>query len=475
MKKNIFLILIVLQPLLDILAFWTADTRGTLAGIIRLGILLVILIYLIIKQYKHKLFWIVGIICFVVFGGHIINSYRCGYLSFIRDINYVVRVAFMPVMALFFCLELDDEIISKQIIKGLIINAVVVSLVVFVSYITNTFTFTYGEGLGISGWVTIDNRCAHSDILSTLCIFITYISYKTKRSFLNLLLPFIVFVLLYTNGTRACYFTLTAVSICFSIFLIIRSFILKQKLFKNYIIFICSMTIVLGASYFLYPYSPRAAEEEYKRSHFSTVEKEFVEKMNSMGYDIYNMSLEKKMSDPVVHEELRTYYNAFCWGGIPQIVQNFDLDTIIYKYGGIIESGTLGDTRLMKQKYASLIMDTKDFSTHLFGFEIACLGDDMIVDMENDWYAILYYYGYVGLFSYVLLALYVFYRIIRKLFSDFKTSITDINFTLMFAFAILLGLAYFSGAVLRRPNVSFYYALIIGMLYHETKYNSSSF
>lgn len=46
---NWLTLLIALQPLLDTLAFWTQNERGTVAGVIRLIIMLVLPIVLLIK------------------------------------------------------------------------------------------------------------------------------------------------------------------------------------------------------------------------------------------------------------------------------------------------------------------------------------------------------------------------------------------------------------------------------------------
>ena len=51
--NNWLTLLIVLQPLLDILAFWTQNERGTVAGAIRLIIMIILPIVLLIK-FKGK-------------------------------------------------------------------------------------------------------------------------------------------------------------------------------------------------------------------------------------------------------------------------------------------------------------------------------------------------------------------------------------------------------------------------------------
>ena len=473
MSNYWLLILIVSQPLLDVLAFFTASEKGTAAGYIRLGIMLCCGIYLLIKKRRSRGALIWGSLFALVFILHIANSFRTGYISLTRDLSYISRVAYMPLMAIFFCSCADESNITAQMKKGILINAAITACVIIISYISGTYTYTYGEGLGISGWVTVDNRCCHSDILSTLMIFAACFAQERRSKWLNVLLPLCIFALMYTNGTRACYYTLFAICAAYPVYIIISSAIKKEWPGENRRIAACTFALLFAAAIIAYPYSPRAKEEEYKNSHFSAVESEFAEKMAALGYDIYSMSYEEKTQDPVFYEALKEYYNAFCYGGIEQIVENFELEDIIAKYGATVDSGILGNTRTMKQKYASLIYDTTDGLTHLFGFEIARLGEDMVVDMENDYFAIFYYYGFFGLAVYLAGAAYLLFRVLRKLAVEgLKSCLTDLNFCLLLTLGIQLGLAYFSGAMLRRPNASIYFALVTGLLYYETERNS---
>ena len=113
--------------------------------------------------------------------------------------------------------------------------------------------------------------------------------------------------------------------------------------------------------------------------------------------------------------------------------------------------------------------DHSDTLTKLFGIDISAAWNYGGVDLENDWPAIFYYYGYVGFAAYVGFILYFVFLILRRLKRDFKNSFTADNFILFVTLVLLLGIAQYSGAVLRRPNVSFYLALILGLIYFQTE------
>ena len=75
LKKNWLFLLIIIQPLLDILAYFQYDSPvGTMAGYIRLIIMLMLPIYVLMKQRKKSFFAlmaIIGIYCV----GHICACY----------------------------------------------------------------------------------------------------------------------------------------------------------------------------------------------------------------------------------------------------------------------------------------------------------------------------------------------------------------------------------------------------------------
>ena len=89
--------------------------------------------------------------------------------------------------------------------------------------------------------------------------------------------------------------------------------------------------------------------------------------------------------------------------------------------------------------------------------------------MENDWHAIFYYYGVIGFAAYAGYMLWFIYLVLRKLRNDFKGNLTLYNFCLILAFFILIGLAHFSGALLKRPNSSIYFAFILALLSFQTR------
>jgi hypothetical protein len=107
------------------------------------------------------------------------------------------------------------------------------------------------------------------------------------------------------------------------------------------------------------------------------------------------------------------------------------------------------------------------------GFEVSEMGPDGYdgsYDMENDWHAIFYYYGYLGFALYAAFVLYFLLRVGRKLRkSGLRNCLTMENFFLLLTLGLIIGLAHFSGATLRRPNVSVWMSLVLALIYYATE------
>ena len=472
-EKNWILIFVLLQPLLDVLAFWTQSDSGTAAGYIRLLMMAVVYLWAFFKKRSPAFLFFSGILV-LVFGLHILNGFRVGYTGMMADFQYIARVASMPVLAISFAALADDEQKQQQIINGFFLSAFVTGIVIVLSALTHTYMPTYVmENLGISGWVTESNRCCHSDILAGLAVFTAYGAFCTPIIWIKFLLPLLIFAAMITNATTSCYLTLLAVTAGFPIFMVLRSFLIKKKndRFTNFLII--EFAVLFAACLIIYPYTPRCKMEELKNAAYNNVEQKFVEEMADLGYDIYNMTLEEKMSDPVVHEKLSTYYRGFISHTVESLKDRFGVDRVIRAMNGTISAEVLDDARIMKRLNASFVFEDSDSLTHLFGYEFGNVRH-AYEDLENDWDAIFYYYGYLGIASYILVTAYLFLRIIRILILHFRESLTPLNFTLLFCFVLQIGLAGFSGALLRRPNASVYLSLVIAQIWYRTKLSSPS-
>ena len=209
-RNHWLMLLIILQPVLDILAFWTKNPDATVSGYLRLLIMVALPIYLFLKlkDKRDKLrFFLamaaIGLVC----AAHLLNTLRVGPVSFMYDFSYTAKTAQLPILAVCFIYCIRNEQTRNQAYWGLFFAAVIMAVGLGLSWITGTAHVTYGDGLGISGWVIDDNRCANSVIVVTLAAFSVFCAIKLDRTPVNILVPVVALVILLSNGTKACYFS----------------------------------------------------------------------------------------------------------------------------------------------------------------------------------------------------------------------------------------------------------------------------
>ena len=456
-------LLMAAQPLLDTLAYFTQNKNGTAAGYIRLGLLLLLPLIVLLKAERKKP-WLLGYAAIGAFCLlHVVNGFRVGYRNMVYDVAYLVRVAQAPVLALSFVWYLRRQETRGQAWRGVWIAALIMALSVPAAFLTGTGNVTYGEGLGYSGWVIDDNRCANSILLVTLATFAMGCAVQTRKSWLSVLIPLSITALFLTNGTKACYFSLFVIFGGFAAWLLAEKLLLKRPLKKLLLILLVLLMIF---SVVIYPWTPRCRvnQEMAKKNTQGEIEATLLEK----GIDVTKMSFEERYNDPVVREVFEYYYWQYM-GGLPDLIDRFGMDRVLRLYRMTTDVGKLIDTRVIERSYATLIWQVEtDGLTKLVGFEAAQVGTDGKYDMENDWPALFFYYGYLGFALYVGFVLVFVLRILRKLRQDFRGSCRLENFTLAVVLGLQLGLAQFSGALVRRPNVSIYFALVLALIWYQT-------
>ena len=160
------------------------------------------------------------------------------------------------------------------------------------------------------------------------------------------------------------------------------------------------------------------------------------------------------------------------------------------------EPSILSDSRVRKSMYAKLMWEEKDFLTHLFGFEYSdMVYEGTIYDLENDFPAVFYFCGYIG-FALYMIFLALFAVMIFKAFGEdvaaaWKTQnskgkrsplrkslyafgggvqsfLTMEMGAVGMTFLLAAIAAQISGNVLRRPNVTVYFAIAAAYLTYLT-------
>lgn len=464
LRHNWLMLLVMLQPLLDIIAFWNRNPEGTLAGYVRLLIMAVLPLSLLIVQKdtrtRLRLVLSLGIVALLC-AAHVINVMRVGAESLGFELSYTAKTAQMPILAICFVFAIRNTQTRNQAYWGLFFAAGITALALALSIVTRTANVTYGDGLGVSGWVIDDNRTANSTILVVLAAFAVFCAVKSDKKAVNILVPVLAALVLMTNGTLTCYLSIFLISLGFSVFLPLEKKLRGSSVNRRAVI---TLLLVALLSALAYPLTPKYQIRQSQLRFMDKTQGEFEEELP---FDPGTISREEILNDPALHTLYEDYYWKCLWILSPDMFERYDIDEIMAEYDFTTDATILLNTRNLKKAYVSLMWKHSDTLTHLFGVDVSSAWLNGKVDLENDWPAIFYYYGYVGFAAYVGFVLYFAWLMLRRVRKDFKSAFTADNFILILCFVLLLGIAQYSGAVLRRPNVSVYLALILGLIHYQ--------
>ncbi len=468
------MVLIIIQPMLDVLSYWLTKADNTsITTILRIVMLGVIVIYSFIVTDNKKLYFIFYSIIALYWLGHMVNAFRIGYMNPISDISLFIRVAQMPALTLSFITFIKKNSKTKDnIYKGSAIAFLIVIGVIILSYLTNTPDYMYYD-IGVKGWFYSGN--AQSIIITVLVSLTLLVANKMKNIYVFVASSFFGFGLLFISGTRVTYFSIFVIAVGLIILLIFN----KDKSWIKYASLALAVFICGGFAI----QSPMFAEKDRMHDNFSdsqerineSVNKEDEEKKPTEDYSYLLQYGEDKVipNQPYTLNQYKKVYEPYMWM-FKDAVKKYGFEQFLKKYDYTIDASILGDNRLFKRTIAELEWEKQDFITKLFGYE----NDTLIIDgnvymMEDDLGNLLYLNGYIGMGLYLLFILYFAILAIIALFKNFKKVFTVETGLVGISIILMLGSAVFSGYVVQRPNVSIYLSLLLAVVYSITVFENN--
>lgn len=456
-KNNLLLIVLVIQPFLDILAYVQREQSISLAGYIRLGLTVCMPIYTLVFTKKKKKFFgvmaVIGVFCLL----HTLNTLREGFAGAFSDIQYMLLVAHMPIMLFSFMFLYDKASVKKQITVALIVNIIVSVVVFYISYAFGSGNCTYPLfQMGWTGWYVIPN--AQSLVLTSLLPFAVYFAIKYCKYFFPIVMLPLVYM--YTmNGTKAAFGALLVSFAAIAGFTVVEYILSKRDKFQVYKVIMASFLIVV--SLLSYTYSPRQiidSTTESNRQEEQAAIDEIIKEENNLNEgenEEANVKLKRSMYIKYIN---------------PNLIDRFGAERVLDAYGTNLNSYGMSDMRLKKLIYGRLTWEDSDFATRLVGFEYGKMQhNDDNFDLENDPQAILFYYGYIGAALYLLMVGYFIARLIKQLICNFKESFNLFNLMIFITLVLQLVSVVYSGYMLRRPNVAIYLMMMLLLVYCQTK------
>lgn len=447
-KANLLFLVLILQPLLDILAYIQKDMETSWAGMFRLALTVLIPLYALIFIKKRKklilIFAVIGTFCAL----HVFNGFRVGYLNLVLDVKYMLLVAHAILLLFSFLFLYEKDELLRQIKASLLATIPFYAITFYISFFLKSGTHTYIDtASGWTGWHNLPN--VYSILISVFFPFAVYFCIQAKKKWPILLLFPLGFVYI-LNGTKAAYLTLLFTLAAFLGFLFVKYFFEKKEKFPAFTCAILSVLLIFSIVY--YKYSPRITIDQLNQNNVEQTENKLKDP---------NQNKENKIPDSP--DVLTDFLDQ-------KMVKRFGESRVLAAYGKGLTVEKLLNNRKTKIVFGSLIWDETDSITKLVGFEQARMYlDGESYDLESDFQAIYFYYGIIGAALYGLLLLYFWLRLFKQLFFHFKESFTLFNFAIFLGYGLLIFSALYTGHLLRRPNAAIYLTMVLLLVHCQTE------
>lgn len=452
-KDNLLLIILVMQPFLDILSYAQRECEVSIAGYFRLGLTVLVPAYVLFFARERKKFIISMAVIASFCALHILNCFRVGYISIFTDVKYMLLTAHAVLLLYSFMFLYEKEEIIRQIKAALKIMIPSVAITYYLSYFLKSGLYTYVDSqIGWTGWNNTPS--VFSIILSALLPFAVYFCLSSnKKLYFLLLIPFAFMYIM--NGTKATYLTLICSLFACLVFIIAEYFIQKKEKFPVFVSVVMAVMLVLSVSY--YKYSPRLDIDTLNNESLQLGQEmlEGKDDLSEMEQEEYKADIKKGKISKYLDENMK---------------KRFGEENYIAAFKGNITAKSLANNRLRKIIFGYLVWKDTDTVTKFVGFEhtLMYIGE-ATYDLESDPQAIFFYYGYIGSVLYAGMLLYFLLRCIKQCICHFKESFNLFNFVIIIDFGLLMVSTVFTGHLLRRPNSAIYLTIVLLLIYCRTE------
>lgn len=475
----------VLQPLLDVTAYWLREYNlsNSWLTVLRLILLLGGFGLGFAVSERRKLYLVFSLVILALLTGHVLSCLgtETGYLDWREDLTDQARTLVLPITALSFSSFLRaNRKAFPALLGALVCNLLIILLVELLSSLTGTDPHTYPtKGVGVRGWFIWPSP--QSAILSMLCPLVIAWALERKGLWPTALTALLSFGMLFAYGTRLGWYTIAGVGLGLALCL----FPLGGRRRLQAACVLLSALLFLG----LYPLSPmarnRAAVEENEGLKAQRVSAA-VAAVNSRTSDADGVSASASHSEgqPPSREALAAAYRYNLQG----MIDRFGLERVAERYGCTLDAGKICDDRLMKKNFCLLLLEDLSAESPLvpfFGVELErtrvhntevydFYADDWSLDTENydpenDVIGVLTLNGLLGLGLLLAFLLAFGLRALLALWRE-RGRFSPLFAAFLGAYGIGLIYAVSTASTLRRNNASVYFAWILaGLWYLSTR------
>jgi len=459
------LALCLLQPCLDVLSFWQDELgmSNGLTTVLRFAMLAVIVLLGFVLSERKGYYYALAAVLAAHAGGHVIACMQWGYDMPVADLANMLRIYQLPMMTLAFvtCVRCNRDCL-QAFRKGFFWCLLLCAAVEVLSVITGTNPYTYeNKSIGILGWFYFAN--SQSAILSMLVpVALAYTVEKNSDRLIPVLaISAVGLGVLYFFATRLAYMAMVAAGFGVIVSLVL---IKKGKLasVKKPVAVLLVFMIVGLATYTVSPMYRNSylLHESEARKQIDIYEKVAADEAAAMEAGLEGIELEEARLESAYEEYLTALVGEF---GLSRVAELYD-----YTTDGIY----VVDNRLERLNFCKLLLEDQPGLSFWFGMEREDMSyDGVTYDVENDFHGVFYLCGAVGLVLMILFLGWFLLRIAVALVRDFHATFTLEAAGCGIALCCALAHAYFTAGVLRRPNVTFYVAVLLAVAYGLTEKN----
>ncbi len=463
-------VLFVIQPVMDVISYFTAklgvSNAPTLA--LRLLVLAATVSVGFAVSKRRTIYYTAAAVALIIGAGHVFASLQFGYADPFGDLTNYVRVLLMPFTAIALISAMKANKAAYEALKKAMVTVLFIIIAVeLAASVSGTEPHTYADGEGFIGWFA--NTNSQSAILTAAApVAVLYVYEKKGWRSLHFIATLILACLaLSLFGTRLCYAGMAAMTLGLAASIII----IRPKNCLRALSFIFAAVLFTCAI----PLSPMVRHQT-KYNDFQSERQENVDNILSRP-PASDTSQESAPAEPdsgtdtaptkkELIERLTPIYEFYAADfvaifGIEETIEMFDYTSDIYK---------ITATRPKKLIFAQLLMENSPPSSLFFGIELSRFTvDDAIYDVENDLHGIYYLYGAVGLAAMLAFIGYFIYLIGEALVRDRRRYFTLDAAAWGISLVMCLGHVYCTAGVLRRPGASVYLAAILAAVYFLTR------
>ncbi len=495
---TIVLAILVIQPVLDVLSYFLGEMgSNALSTALRFVLLAVVAMLGFLVSDRKKLYFLFYGIAALFWICHMANCFRIGYKSMVADTANFLRILNFPIFTLSFITFFQKGPgLGEKLCLGFAIDFGEVLLFTALPWLLGKPVYTYRIlQIGVMGWFTVPN--AQSAVIVLLIPLTILWAYRRKSYPLFLAAVALCFGLMFLTGTKLTFYSIFIIAGAFAFLMALN---LKKKCWR-YVLPLLAVPVLVFAFREQSPMAERERQSDTALDNYSALVSASLQNSGA-GDDLLSSlrdGFDATKCTPEELEEVRrnllgVYADREVYGPLLEgIHQRFGVYNVINAYDYTTETLTLSDSRVRKTIFAKLMWAEKDFTTRLFGFEYSdmLVGEDTY-DLENDFPAVFYFCGYIGFGLYMVFFGYLFFILLRAFFRDvgacvlerkgmpgnpFKKGfgsfwqgvgrfLTVEMGAVGMTFLLATIAAQISANVLRRPNVTVYFAVTAAYMYH---------